>query len=197
MQKYSVSIIWSDEERCYVATVPEFPGLSAFGDTQEEAIHEAQSALKGFIKVYKKDGCPLPKPNKFIPYSGQTRVRLPKSLHASLSEEAKRDGVSLNTYIVKILSERHKEQEIATLTRKVESLEKYVYLKIMEEKQITLAALSSADQNIVAFSGPSEGLCESWEKLEPNETDQSSNFKIFFSSCLSIPNDPLRNLKNG
>jgi predicted RNase H-like HicB family nuclease len=62
MHKYSFNVQWSDEDDAYVATVPEFPGLSAFGDTPDEAIVEAQTALEGFIEVYEEDGCPLPKP---------------------------------------------------------------------------------------------------------------------------------------
>lgn len=112
MHNYSVEVIWSDEDECYIATIPEFPGLSAFGDAQEEAIKEAKIALKGFIKVYKEDGCELPKPYLLEPFSGQTRLRLSKSLHASLSKEAKREGVSLNTYILSILSERHNARKI-------------------------------------------------------------------------------------
>lgn len=36
--------------------------------------------------------------------SGQTRVRLPTELHAALIAEAERQGVSLNTLIVALLS---------------------------------------------------------------------------------------------
>jgi antitoxin HicB len=36
--------------------------------------------------------------------SGQFRVRLPTDLHASLSAEARRQGVSLNTLIVALLA---------------------------------------------------------------------------------------------
>ena len=44
MFKYSINLTWSDEDNCYVATVSEFPGLSAFGDTPEEAAEEASPA---------------------------------------------------------------------------------------------------------------------------------------------------------
>ncbi len=47
MYKYSINVVWSDEDECYIATIPEFKGLSAFGDTQEEAIQEAFVALEG------------------------------------------------------------------------------------------------------------------------------------------------------
>jgi predicted RNase H-like HicB family nuclease len=92
MEKYSFNIIYSEEDEGYVATIPEFPGLSAYGETPEEAIEEAQIVLKGFIEVYKEDGCKIPAPHTFESYSGQTRLRLPKNLHAKLSKQAEREG---------------------------------------------------------------------------------------------------------
>lgn len=37
-------------------------------------------------------------------YSGQTRIRIPVSLHRRLAEQAEFEGVSLNTYIIYLLS---------------------------------------------------------------------------------------------
>lgn len=107
MFQYSISLVWSEEDGCYVATVAEFPGLSAFGDSPEEAVNEAKIAVEGFLKVYKEDGCPIPNPETLKPFSGQIRLRLPKTLHATLNQEARNEGVSLNTYIIKLLAERH------------------------------------------------------------------------------------------
>lgn len=39
-----------------------------------------------------------------MPHSGQFRVRVPVELHAALVAEAERQGVSLNTLIVALLS---------------------------------------------------------------------------------------------
>jgi len=36
-------------------------------------------------------------------YSGQFRVRLPKSLHAWLRAEAKKEGISMNTYLLLLI----------------------------------------------------------------------------------------------
>jgi len=62
MFKYSINLIWSDEDNSYVATVSKFSGLSAFGDTPEEAVEEAKIAVEGFLKVYEEDGCQIPEP---------------------------------------------------------------------------------------------------------------------------------------
>lgn len=62
MFKYSITLDWSTEDDCYLATIKEFPGLSAFGDTPEEAAHEAQVAAEGMIEVMKEDGQEIPEP---------------------------------------------------------------------------------------------------------------------------------------
>ena len=105
--KFSVSIQWSNEDEGFIATSPELEGLSAFGETQEEAFRELETAKRGYMEVFKDDGCPLPDPDTLERYSGQIRLRMPKSLHARLSREAKNEGVSLNTYLVSLLSERN------------------------------------------------------------------------------------------
>lgn len=119
MFNYSIILMWSDEDNCYIARIPEFPGLSAFGDTPEEAVKEAKIAAEGFLDVYKEDGCQIPEPHILEDFSGQTRLRLPKSLHANLSQQAEKEGISLNSYIVHLLSKNsvHQslEKEIAEL----------------------------------------------------------------------------------
>ena len=37
-------------------------------------------------------------------YSGQFKLRIPKSLHRSLAEHAKEEGISMNQYCVYLLS---------------------------------------------------------------------------------------------
>ena len=49
MPKYGFDIFWSDEDKGYIATCPDFPGLSAFGETEEDALQEAKIAMKLFL----------------------------------------------------------------------------------------------------------------------------------------------------
>ena len=44
MNKYSMVVQWSEEDEGYIATIPEFTGLSAFGVTKEEALKELEVA---------------------------------------------------------------------------------------------------------------------------------------------------------
>jgi len=121
MSRHSVIVQWSEEDQAFIATVPELPGLSAFGETQEEALRELDIAKGAFLDVMREDGQEIPEPDIHKPFSGQTRVRLPKSLHAALSEQAKKEGVSLNTRIVQLLSERNAMAEVRSGLVRVEN----------------------------------------------------------------------------
>ncbi len=96
---YSLSIFWSEDDRGFIALVPEFPGLSAFGETRDEAAREAEIALAGMIASYKEDGEQLPVPKKLPQYSGQFRLRVAPSLHKAAVLEAQRENISLNAFV--------------------------------------------------------------------------------------------------
>jgi len=104
MSRYSINLIWSDEDNGYIATIPEFKNLSAFGETEEEAVREAKIALEGYVETAKKEGLQLPEAEQLSNYSGQIRLRMPRELHRNLALSAGREGVSLNTYMLHLLS---------------------------------------------------------------------------------------------
>jgi predicted RNase H-like HicB family nuclease len=104
-KKYRFSVFWSDEDEGYVAVCPDFRHVSAFGDTPEEALAEAQIALRLVIETYQAEGWPLPEPMVHGEYSGQFRVRLPKHLHAKLATQAETEGVSLNSLVMTYLAQ--------------------------------------------------------------------------------------------
>ncbi|CAN5861366.1 type II toxin-antitoxin system HicB family antitoxin [soil metagenome] len=64
--KYTIQIFWSDEDEAFVAVCQEFPGLSAVGETREEALKEAQIALDLMIETYQSKNIPLPEPNNIL-----------------------------------------------------------------------------------------------------------------------------------
>jgi predicted RNase H-like HicB family nuclease len=49
--RYSVVIFWSDEDRCFIANLPDFKTCSAHGDTPEEALREIQVAMTLWLEV--------------------------------------------------------------------------------------------------------------------------------------------------
>jgi len=51
MRKYTIGIFFSEEDEGYIAVVPELPGCSAFGETEEEALQEIKVALQLRLEV--------------------------------------------------------------------------------------------------------------------------------------------------
>ena len=62
MNKYEIIIYWSDEDKAFVAEVPELPGCSAHGDTYEKALGSAKQAIQLWIDTAKEFGDPIPQP---------------------------------------------------------------------------------------------------------------------------------------
>lgn len=111
MLRYSRKVVWSTDDGCFIATVPEFEGVSAHGSTPSEALSELEVALGLAIETYEEEGWELPQPARLHEYSGQLRLRLPKWLHASLADEAERNGVSLNQLLVAMLAREQGAQD--------------------------------------------------------------------------------------
>ncbi|MCD6055136.1 MAG: hypothetical protein K0R12_98 [Gammaproteobacteria bacterium] len=87
----------------FLAEFPDLPGCMADGETIEEAIVQAHDALDSWLATAKLHGDPIPSSSSN--YSGQWRMRVPKSLHAALALRAKQEGVSLNMLAATLLAE--------------------------------------------------------------------------------------------
>ena len=95
------------EEGGYMASFPELPGCLTCADTMEELIVNAQDAKKAWLEASLADGDIIPEPivgEDTREYSGQFKIRMPKSLHRSLSLRAKAEGISMNQYCIYLLS---------------------------------------------------------------------------------------------
>ncbi len=62
MDRYEIIIFWSEEDAAFVAEVPELPGCSAHGATQEEALANIKRAMRLWIETAKEFGDPIPEP---------------------------------------------------------------------------------------------------------------------------------------
>ena len=89
---YRLEIIPDIEEGGYAVRYPDLPGCISSGDTIEEALKNAEDAKAAWIKAALEDGVKIPEPKNdedLSDYSGQFKLRIPKSLHRSLSLHAK------------------------------------------------------------------------------------------------------------
>jgi predicted RNase H-like HicB family nuclease len=62
MYKYEIIIYWSNEDHAFVAEAPELPGCTAHGDTQENALANANQAIQLWIDTAREFGDPVPEP---------------------------------------------------------------------------------------------------------------------------------------
>lgn len=99
---YEISLrrLTEDEGGGWFAEIPLLPGCMADGETPEESLANLSDAKKGWIETYLELGREVPEPIQGESYSGQLRIRMPKSLHRALSQKAKDENVSLNQLIL-------------------------------------------------------------------------------------------------
>jgi len=62
MHRYEVIIYWSEDDLAFVADVPELPGCSAHGDSQNSALANCQDAIDLWLDTAKEFGRPIPTP---------------------------------------------------------------------------------------------------------------------------------------
>ena len=94
---YKMEIIEDQDEGGFVISYPDLPGCITCGETIESAKREwIRAALEEGIEIYE--------PDSLENYSGQFKLRIPRSLHRSLAEHSQREGISMNQYCVYLLS---------------------------------------------------------------------------------------------
>ena len=61
---YAIEIFYSEEDEGFIAVVPELPGCSAFGETEERALKEVKAAMRLWLETAKEIGREIPVPMK-------------------------------------------------------------------------------------------------------------------------------------
>ena len=102
---YKLEIFPDPDEGGYVASYPDLPGCLTMGETIEDAIRNAEDAKRERSGAAIEDKIDIAEPVNLDEYSGQFKLRIPKSLHRRLAERSKEEGVSMNQYCVYLLSQ--------------------------------------------------------------------------------------------
>lgn len=99
-EEYAISVRKErvDGDIFYVGRVAEFPHLTAFEETADEARAVILDAVSTLQEAATEKGEELPAPASIgdEAFSGRFTLRLPKSLHAKMYRLSDREGVSLN-----------------------------------------------------------------------------------------------------
>jgi predicted RNase H-like HicB family nuclease len=62
MRRCEVIIYWSDEDRAFIAEVPELPGCAADGKTHRDALRNAEGIIQEWLKMARDLGRPFRNP---------------------------------------------------------------------------------------------------------------------------------------
>lgn len=122
--------VHADREGGYVIEFPDLPGCM----TQVERIDEIGSAAEEirtlWIETEYEEGEDIPLPSYREQYSGKFNLRLPRSLHRILAEEAEREGVSLNQYVGQLLARRDAQARIENRLALLEGQLEQIYARL-------------------------------------------------------------------
>ena len=69
-----------------------------------------------------EEGIEINEPDNLDDYSGQFKLRLPRSLHRLLAEHSKREGISMNQYCVYLLSRNDASYSKGNLQHDIEEM---------------------------------------------------------------------------
>jgi antitoxin HicB len=105
-KNYRVALQY-DPDGYWIAAHPELSGCMADGETAQEALSSLDISRKLWIECSLANGLEVPEPQEPPQYSGRFVLRIPKSLHRDLANEAESEGVSLNSYVSNVLAGRY------------------------------------------------------------------------------------------
>ena len=60
MTKYEVVLYWSDEDKAFIAEVPELAGCAADGPTRQEALANVEIVIADWLETAREVGRPVP-----------------------------------------------------------------------------------------------------------------------------------------
>lgn len=105
---YSVRLskLSEDDGGGWIAFVPELQGCLADGESPDEAYTNLKEVVSLWLEVAEEAGKKIPPPESYqeAQYSGKIVLRMPRNLRRILAEQAEHEDVSLNQYMVSLLS---------------------------------------------------------------------------------------------
>ena len=101
---YRIVITPDEEEGGYTLHCPELTGCITCAETLEQGLEMIDDAKMSWFTACLEEGITIPEPSHVDDYSGQFKLRIPKSLHKALAERSRQEGISMNQYCSYLLS---------------------------------------------------------------------------------------------
>lgn len=94
-----------DESGGFVASIHEFPGCFAEGETPDEALENLENAATAWLESAMATGYPIRDPISFHGYSGKIALRISRGLHKEVAELSELEECSVNQLLVTAIAE--------------------------------------------------------------------------------------------
>jgi len=117
-----ISAVSAEDGGGYSACIPTLGRLAfeATGPTIDAAIANLKKVSEILLSEFRERGLELPDPPPDpTEYSGRLLLRMPKYIHRRLDRDARENGVSLNSYIVSILSDSGRSLQLAKRLKEI------------------------------------------------------------------------------
>ena len=82
---YLKIIEWSQEDQCYIGSIPGWIGKCCHGDNKKEVYKRLYQILDEWIKIYEDDNIPLPANLSETNYSENIRLKIDDGLNQELA----------------------------------------------------------------------------------------------------------------
>ena len=64
MTGYPIEVFWSEEDKTWIANVPDLPFCTAHGPTPHDAVAEVEAAADAWLRAARETGRPIPEPSR-------------------------------------------------------------------------------------------------------------------------------------
>ncbi|MCH7981763.1 MAG: toxin-antitoxin system HicB family antitoxin [Proteobacteria bacterium] len=104
--QYLKVVEWSEEDQCFIGRVPGLALGGVHGKNEKRVYEKLCDLVDEWIEIYGEDNTPLPPATAGKQYSGKFNLRVGEELHERLVIESMKVSESLNSYCVKVLSNK-------------------------------------------------------------------------------------------
>lgn len=167
--KYNIEVEYIESDHYWIAYHPELGRGVCFAEANSpaRAIKLLDNNRLDLFELLLSEDIPIKEPDKTEESpSGQILLRVPKSLHKSIKEYSKIEGISANQFISTLIAEG-----IGRIASKTQSIEDHYILSSSNDKDIM--------NKVDIFDYRDRGLHSSWNLVEAEreEIDAALDYK--------------------
>ena len=104
--QYLKVVEWSEEDQCFIGRVPGLALGGVHGKNEKKVYEKLCDLVDEWVGIYDADNAPLPPATAGRRYSRKFNLRVGEELHERLAIESMKVSESLNSYCVRILSDK-------------------------------------------------------------------------------------------